>query len=80
MDILEPLSMTPFRDGNKSIHLKVNIQNGILLKVLRNEVAMVSNGRPCKLAGSYISGAWSTLKRSLQKLPEGLCVSKYRNI
>jgi hypothetical protein len=41
---------------------------------------MVSNGRPRKLAGSYISGAWSTLKRSLQKLPEGLCVSKYRNI
>ena len=75
MDILEPLSMI-FRDGKKSIHLKVNIQNGILLKVLRNEVAMVGDGRPCKLAGSYISGAWFTLKRSLQKLPEGFCVSK----
>ena len=41
---------------------------------------MVSNGRACKLTGSYISGAWTTLKRSLQKLPEGLCVSKYRGI
>jgi hypothetical protein len=47
------------------IHLKVNVQDGILLKVPRHEVAMVTNGQLRKAAGSYISGACSTLNRSL---------------